>query len=66
MISIWYQIDGQKIQKMKLNMAYPCMGSPPMSGITLDSENHILRDEITHARYLAWGWVAKIIPMSNP
>ena len=41
-------------------------GSTPMKGFTLDSENHILRDEITHARYLAWGGVAKVIPMSNP
>ena len=37
-----------------------------MSGVALDSKNHILRDEITHARVLAWGRFAKIIPMSNP
>ena len=61
-----YQIDGQKVQTLKLNMAYPCMGSPPMSGVALDSENHISRDEITHARVLAWGRIAKIIHMSNP
>ena len=30
-------------------MAYPYMGPPPMSGVALDSENHILRYEITHA-----------------
>ena len=65
-ISIWYQIDGQKVQNLKLNRAYPYMGPPPMSGVALDSENHILRDEITHARVLAWGRFAKIIPMSNP
>ena len=64
--SRWYQIDGQKVQTLKLNMAYPYMGPPPMSGVALDSENHILRYEITHAGPLAWGRFAKIIPMSSP
>ena len=36
-----------------------------MSWVALDSENHILRDEITHAKVLAWGRFAKIIPMSD-
>ena len=65
-ISMWYQIDGQKVQKLKLNMAYPCMRLPPMSGVALDSANHIFGDEITHARVLAWGRFAKIISISNP
>ena len=31
-------------------MAYPCMGPSPFPDMTLDSENNILRNEITHAR----------------
>lgn len=28
---------------------YPCMGSPPSPYMALASENHVLRDELTHA-----------------
>ena len=64
---MWYQIDGQKLKNLKLNMAYmyPYMGPPPMSGVALDSENHILRYEITHAGPFTCGWFAKITPMSS-
>ena len=65
-ISIWYQLDGQRVQNLKLNMAYPYMGSSPMSGVALDSENRVLRYEITHAGALACGRFAKITPMSKP
>ena len=67
-ISIWYeyQIDDQKVQNLKLNMAYPYMGSPPSPYMALASENHVLLDELTHAGPLTWGRFAKIIPMSNP
>ena len=33
----------------------PLHGSTPLPGVALDSENRILRDDITHARVLAWG-----------
>ena len=64
-ISIWYQVDDQEVQNLKLNMAYPYMG-PPSPYMALFSENHVLRDELTHAGPLTWGRFAKIIPMSNP
>ena len=48
-ISIWYQIDGQKVQNLNLNMAYACMRSAPSPDMALDSENHALWDELTHA-----------------
>ena len=65
-ISMWYQIDDQKFQNLKLNMAYPCMGSAPSPDMALDSENHVLRDELTHAGPPAWGRFAKSMSVSNP
>ena len=48
-ISIWYQIGDQKIQKLKLNMAYTYMGPPPVPYMVFFVGNHVLRYEITHA-----------------
>ena len=49
-----------------LGAPYPYMGPPPSPDMALDSENHILRYDVTHAGPLTWGRFAKIIPMSNP
>ena len=52
--------------KFEIEHGLPWIESPPSPYMALDSENHVLRDELTNAGPLAWGRFAKIIPMSNP
>ena len=69
-ISIWYQIDDQKDQKIEIEHGLPCMGCTiPLHGATppytpspymgFFSENHVLRHEITHAGPLHGGSVSE-------